>query len=62
LAFKIKIVNLKLENKKCPHSLMDRMRACGVCDPGSIPGEGTNNNYLSKLISKGQEALSKLIK
>ena len=20
---------------------MDRMRACGVCDPGSIPGEGT---------------------
>ena len=22
---------------------MDRMRACGVCDPGSIPGEGTLN-------------------
>ena len=22
---------------------MDRMRACGVCDVGSIPTEGTNN-------------------
>ena len=26
---------------KRSHSLMDRMQACGVCDPGSIPGEGT---------------------
>ena len=25
----------------CPHSSMDRMRACGVCDVGSIPTEGT---------------------
>ncbi len=23
---------------------MDRMRACGVCDPGSIPGEGATKN------------------
>lgn len=21
---------------------MDRMRVCGTCDPGSIPGESTN--------------------
>ena len=24
---------------------MDRMRACGVCDPGSIPGEGTKFDF-----------------
>ena len=35
-----KTANLKLVNY-CPHSLMDRMRACGVCDVGSIPTEGT---------------------
>lgn len=23
---------------------MDRMRACGVCDVGSIPTEGTNTD------------------
>ncbi len=30
---------------------MDRMRACGVCDPGSIPGEGTcYNGFIIKVI------------
>ncbi len=29
---------------------MDRMRACGVCDPGSIPGEGTNLTFFYKMI------------
>ncbi len=24
---------------------MDRMRACGVCDVGSIPTEGTNLKF-----------------
>ncbi len=29
---------------------MDRMRACGVCDVGSIPTEGTNYTIKSKLL------------
>ena len=30
---------------------MDRMRACGVCDVGSIPTEGTSTNEANCLAS-----------
>ena len=41
---------------------MDRMRACGVCDPGSIPGEGTNIIYLQpKLLILHMKLLRKYI-
>ena len=31
---------------------MDRMRACGVCDVGSIPTEGTKKNKIKKFNKK----------
>ena len=36
-----------------PHSLMDRMRACGVCDVGSIPTEGTKYAKRANCFARG---------
>ncbi len=36
---------------------MDRMRACGVCDPGSIPGEGTARKKPTAWLCPGSEEL-----
>ncbi len=29
---------------------MDRIRACGACDPGSNPGKGTNLNIIYLIV------------